>query len=242
LNNYQYVASPANNTDNLGARVMRNLGKNDRLAYHLTYQRRDSEQSQPFAFLDTLSGYGIQTDLTWTHNFSPTTILSSQLSFNRNRNETTPFFANGVDVATELGIAGTSSNPIDYGPPNLNFTNFGALSDANPILTRNQSQALTESVILSRGKHTLTYGLQYTPQRSEYPDAAERARELQLHRPGHQRVGEWRCGYGNGLRFRGLPAGPAAIRLHPIQRYQHVLRAEYLDRLRSGRLGKWVRI
>jgi len=162
LNNYQYVASPASNTDNLGARVMRNLGKNDRLAYHLTYQRRDSELSQPFAFLDTLSGYGIQTDLTWTHNFSPTTILSSQLSFNRNRNETTPYFANGVDVASELGIAGTSSNPIDYGPPNLNFTNFGALSDANPILTRNQAQALTESVILSRGKHTLTYGLQYS--------------------------------------------------------------------------------
>ena len=161
LNNYQYVASPANNTDNLGARVMRSVGKNDRLAYHLTYQRRDSEQSQPFAFLDTLSGYGIQTDLTWTHNFSPTTILSSQLSFNRNRNETTPFFANGPDVAMNDDIAGTSSNPIDYGPPNLNFTNFGALSDANPILTRNQSQTLNESVILSRGKHTLTYGVLY---------------------------------------------------------------------------------
>jgi hypothetical protein len=161
VNNYQYLASPATNTDNLGARVMRNIGKNDRLAYHLTFQRRDGDLSQPFTFLDTLSGYGLQTDLTWTHNFSPTTILSSQVSFNRNRNETTPYFANGADVAAELGIAGTSSNPIDYGPPNLNFTNFGALSDANPILTRNQSQSLTESVILSRGKHTLTYGLQY---------------------------------------------------------------------------------
>ncbi len=161
LNNYQYVASPATNTDNLGARVMRNIGKNDRLAYHLTYQRRDGDQSQPFAFLDSLSGYGLQTDLTWTHNFSPTTILSSQVSFNRNRNETTPFFANGANVAADLGIDGTSSNPLDYGPPNLNFTNFGALSDANPILTRNQSQKLTESIILSRGKHTLTYGLLY---------------------------------------------------------------------------------
>ena len=161
VNNYQYVASPANNTDNLGARVMRNVGKNDRLAYHLTYQRRDADQSQPFTFLDTISGYGLQTDLTWTHNFTPTTILSSQLSFNRNRSEVTPFFANGADVATDLGIEGTSSNPLDYGPPNLNFTNFGALSDANPILTRNQSQKIAESIILSRGKHTLTYGLLY---------------------------------------------------------------------------------
>jgi hypothetical protein len=44
----------------------------------------------------------------------------------------------------------------------LNFTNFGALSDGQPLLTRNQSQGGTESVILSRGKHTLTLGAQYS--------------------------------------------------------------------------------
>lgn len=162
VDNYQYLASPPNNSDNLNGRVMRNVGKNDRLAYHLSYQRRDADNAQPFAFFDTVSGYGIQTDLTWTHNFTPVTILSSMVSFNRNRNETTPFFAYGTDVAAELGIAGTSTNPVDYGPPNLNFTNFGALSDGQPILTRNESQGLTESVILSRGKHTLTLGMQYS--------------------------------------------------------------------------------
>jgi len=161
VNNYQYLASPPNNSDNLNGRVMRNVGKNDRLAYHLSYQRRAGDTAQPFAFFDTISGYGINTDLTWTHNFSPTTILSSRVAFNRNRSETTPFFAYGGDVAAQLGIAGTSSNPVDYGPPNLNFTNYGALSDANPVLTRNQSQNLTESVILARGKHTFTLGMQY---------------------------------------------------------------------------------
>ena len=162
VNNYQYLASPANNTDNLNGRVMRNVGKNDRLAYHLSYQRRDGDNAQPFAFFDTVSGYGIQTDLTWTHNFTPATILNSMVSFNRNRSQTTPFFAYGTNVAAELGIAGTSTNPVDYGPPNLNFTNFGSLSDGSPVLTRNQSQGLTESVILSRGKHTVTLGMQYS--------------------------------------------------------------------------------
>ena len=162
VNNYEYLASPPNNTDNLNGRVMRNISKNDRLAYHLSFQRRDGDNAQPFAFFDTISGYGIQTDLTWTHNFSPTTILSSEVTFNRNRNETTPFFAYGTDIAAELGIAGTSTNPVDYGPPNLNFTNFGPLSDGNPVLTRNQSQGLNESVILSRGKHTFTLGGLYS--------------------------------------------------------------------------------
>ena len=160
-NNYQYLASPANNSDDVAGRVMRNIGKNDRLAYHLAYQRRDGSSAQPFAFFDTTSGYGIQTDLMWIHNFTPTTILSSRVDFNRNRNQTTPFFANGTNVAAELGIEGTSSNPLDYGPPDLNFTNFGALGDGNPALTRNQNQHLTESVVLSRGKHTLLLGAQY---------------------------------------------------------------------------------
>ena len=162
VNNYQYLASPPNNTDNLNGRAMRNVSKNDRLAYHLSYQRRDGDNAQPFAFFDTAGGYGMQTDLTWTHNFTPATILSSMVSFNRNRNQTTPYFANGTNVAAELGIAGTSANPVDYGPPNLNFTNFGSLSDGNPVLTRNQSQGLTESVILVRGKHTFTLGAQYS--------------------------------------------------------------------------------
>jgi len=161
VDNYQYLASPPSNTDNMNGRVMRNVGKNDRLAYHLSYQRRDGDTAQPFAFFDTISGYGISTDLTWTHNFTPATILSSRVAFNRNYNETTPFFAYGTNIAAKLDIAGTSSNPVDYGPPNLNFTNFGALSDANPVLTRNQSQNLTESVVLSRGKHTLTLGVLY---------------------------------------------------------------------------------
>lgn len=161
VNNYQYLASPPNNTDNVNLRVMRSMGKKDRFAYHISYQRRDGDTADPFAFLDAVSGYGVATDLTWSHNFSPTTILSSKVAFNRNRSEITPYFADGEDIAAQLGIAGTSSNPVDFGPPNLNFTNFGALSDANPVLTRNQSQNLTESVILSRGKHTVTLGMSY---------------------------------------------------------------------------------
>jgi len=162
VNNYQYFASPPNNTDNLNARVMRNIGKDDRLAFHISYQRRDGENANPFTFLDTVSGYGVQTDLTWTHNFTPTTILSSRVDFNRNYSQITPFFANGPNIAGELGILGTSSSPLDFGPPNLNFTNFGSLSDGNPTLARNQGQGLTESVILSRGRHTLTLGAQYS--------------------------------------------------------------------------------
>lgn len=162
VNNFVFQTSVAQNTDNFGLRVQRNVTAKDRLAFHVSVQRRDGDTAQPFGFLDTMSGSGLATDVTWTRNLTARTSSSARVTFNRNRNETIPFFAFGPDVASELGIAGTSTNPINYGPPNLNFTNFGALSDASAALMRNQTQGASESIILSRGKHTFTVGGQFT--------------------------------------------------------------------------------
>ncbi len=164
LNNYALQTSVPQNSDNFGFRVMRNITKKDRLAFHIGYQRRDGDASQPFGFLDTNSGSGVSTDLGWTRTFSPTLVSTARVAFNRNVNQGTPFFANGADVAEQLGIQGTSANPLNFGPPNLNFTgsNFAALSDGSPVLTRNQSQSGSESLVVVHGTHTFTFGGQYT--------------------------------------------------------------------------------
>jgi hypothetical protein len=164
VNNYVLQTSVPQNTDNFGVRVMRNITSKDRLAYHISYQRRDGNVAQPFGFVDTTGGSGLETDLAWTRTFSPTLVNTARVSFNRNLNHTTPFFAYGPDVAQELGILGTSGNPLDYGPPNLNFaaSGFGSLSDGSPVLTRNQSGSGSESVMLVRGEHTFTFGGEYT--------------------------------------------------------------------------------
>ena len=61
-----------------------------------------------------------------------------------------PFFAYGENVAAELGITGVSSNPINYGPPNLSFTNYGGLTDASAVLLRNQTSRVSDAVTLVR--------------------------------------------------------------------------------------------
>jgi hypothetical protein len=168
VNNYAFQTSAPQNTDNFNLRVQRNITTKDRLAYHISYQRRDGDNSTPFGFLDATSGSGLATDLSFTRTFSPTLISTTQVSFNRNRNETTPFFANGADVAEQLGILGTSTNPLNFGPPTLNFSGssgFASLSDGSPVLTRNQSQSGSESMVVVRGKHSFTFGAQY--QRSD---------------------------------------------------------------------------
>jgi hypothetical protein len=161
VNNYQNLVSAAQNTDNVGFRIQRNLGSKDRLSYQLNFQDRDSKSPQAYGFQDSVTGFGLRTSLSWSHNLNATALNNLQFSFNRNRTQTTPFFANGPDVAGDLGIQGTSGNPLNFGPPNLSFTNFGALTDASPILNRNQSQALSDGVILNRGLHTISFGLQF---------------------------------------------------------------------------------
>ena len=164
LNNYALQNAVPQNSDNFGLRVMRNITKKDRLAFHIGYQRRDGDTSEPFGFLDTNSGSGVSTDLGWTRTFSPTLVSNARVTFNRNVNQSTPFFANGADVAEQIGIQGTSTNPLNFGPPTLNFagSNFASLSDGSPVLTRNQSQSGSESLVVVHGTHTLTFGGQYT--------------------------------------------------------------------------------
>ncbi len=161
VNNYQYLVSSAQNTDNLGFRIQRNVSEKDRLSYQLNVQDRNSQTPQAFGFADALTGSGLRTSLAWTHNVTPTSINTLTFTFNRNRNETLPFFANGQNVAADLGILGTSTNPLSYGPPNLNFTNFGSLTDSSYTLTRNQSQTVLDGAVLSRGSHTIMFGAQY---------------------------------------------------------------------------------
>ena len=57
-------------------------------------------------------------------------------------------------MAAQLGITGTAQDPIDYGPPNLSFTNFGGLSDGTASVSRNQTISFSDSVTYVLKKKT----------------------------------------------------------------------------------------
>lgn len=166
-NNYQTQTAQPSDSDNFGLRVQRSVSRKDRLSTNFQYQRRDSATPQPFGYADTTNGYGVSAQLGYLHNFSAKLINNAQVRFSRNENETTPYFSLLPDVATQLGIAGTSSNPLDNGPPTLNFTNFASLSDGVPTLMRNQSQSFSDSVSWLKGLHSFSFGAGYSrPDRS----------------------------------------------------------------------------
>jgi hypothetical protein len=158
VQNYQYVTSVNNAAQQLSVRVNRNLTTKDRFDINANFQWRDSTGAQAFGFRDSTVGLGSSVGLGWTHNVSRTIIGNTRLNFSRNRSETIPFFAYGDNVAARLGIQGVATNPINYGPPNLSFTNFGGLNDASPLLSRNQTISLSQGLTLVKGTHNLSLG------------------------------------------------------------------------------------
>jgi hypothetical protein len=158
VQNFQFITSVPQNTDNLSTRVSQTLTKKDRISVGFNLQTRDQRNSQNFGFRDKITGLGLSGSLSWTHNLTAHAVNSLTWTFSRNRNQTTPFFAYTSDVDAQLGINGTSTAPINYGPPNLSFTNYGGLSDASPVTSRSQTSSLGEGVSLTAGKHNVSVG------------------------------------------------------------------------------------
>jgi trimeric autotransporter adhesin len=158
LQNFEFVTAVPADTDNVSLRLNQNLGKNDRLALNESFQRRKSETAQLFGFLDPGTGFGDNTNLSWTHNIGSNGINVAQVTFNRNRTSQDSFFSYGTNVAAELGIQGTSQEPINYGPPTVSFTNFASLTDALPSRSAVQYLSEGDSFTWVRKTHTMTFG------------------------------------------------------------------------------------
>ena len=134
----------------------------DSINFNVQYSGNDSTSEQLFGFKDTSSGYGMSATAGWSHSFKPRFNNNASLAFSRNISKGTPFFAYKSNIEGELGIAGTDQSPLDYGPPNLSFTNFGSLSDSSASLNRSQTTNFTDTITyVVQRKHNLSFGFGY---------------------------------------------------------------------------------
>ncbi len=161
VQNYSIVNSAPQNSNMLGLRLSRSFSRKDRLSGSFNLQQRDGESTQLFGFQDTSNGRGMSTDLSWSHTIKPGVINTLRLSFSRNRSDSVPYFAYGKDWAHDLGIAGTSTTPGNYGPPNVSFTNFGTLSDGSLTQRRDQTVSFSEGLLRVWKKHNFSGGFEY---------------------------------------------------------------------------------
>jgi len=166
--NFHFVTSTLNDNDDLNIRVNRALGgtsvgprrrgPQNNLSFGFHYRATTANITNPFPSVGgTTSSRNFDVPIGYTRTFGKI-INSARFDFNRTRTRTRNLYAFQQNIAGDLGITGISSNPFDWGLPNLSFTNFGSLTDINPQLLRNQTWTFSDSLIWNHGKHTVRWG------------------------------------------------------------------------------------
>ncbi len=165
IQNYALISAIPTRQDSLNMRWMQPISATDRLSFNMSLMWNNRTSLQALGFKDTSQGRGRNIGLGWNHTLNPATNLNLSFRYNLNKNITNPYFANGPDIAGELGITGTSQEPINFGPPNLNFTNFADLSDATYASRRTNTFNTGVNLSWVKGTHTFTYGFSWNHQR-----------------------------------------------------------------------------
>jgi hypothetical protein len=83
------------------------------------------------------------------------------LYFTRSRSQTTNLYTDASsNPAATAGISGVSTDPMDYGLPAINLSNFTGLTTPTPALTRNQTWRYVDGLQIIKTKHTISLGFE----------------------------------------------------------------------------------
>lgn len=165
----QFTASPTarDDLDQFTVRVDHSFNEQTTLfaRYSFTTENR-LNTFDPFCSLTNIPGYGCNTlnggqnaVVNVTHIFSPTKINEFRGGYNRTRGGI--FSQNeGTDYSTQLGIAGTSRSPLDFGYPTIAVTGFDQLGDAGnlPQDRHDNTYEVSDSFSWVLGSHSIKFG------------------------------------------------------------------------------------
>lgn len=169
--NFHYVTSTTNDSDDLNVRVNhtfgaapqggRRFGRNasrNNLTFGFHYHGSSANITNPFPSVGgSTSVHDYDVPIGYIKSIGKLT-NSLRFDFNRARTSTQNLYAFNNDIGSTLGINGVSTNPFDWGLPSLSFMNFANLQDTNPQLARNQTYTVSDYVVWSHGKHYVRWG------------------------------------------------------------------------------------
>ena len=171
VQNFHFITSVGNNSDDLNIRINHSFGAplrgrrqggrrgpQNNLTFGLHYHGSGATLTNAFP---SVGGHtdvrSFDIPVGYVRSFGKLTNIA-RFDFNRSRTRTQNLYASVDDITGNLGIDGVSQNPFDWGLPSLSFTNFGGLQDTNPQLQRNQTFTYADYMIWNHGKHTFRWG------------------------------------------------------------------------------------
>jgi outer membrane receptor protein involved in Fe transport len=158
-------ATPNENTgDHVSVRLDRQFHSNSRFFGRYTLNDERNRLAGIFPELPTSERVRAQ-QVALGHTFSPGLWLNeTRLAFTRLTVLELPENAFRTDVARELGIRDTSSDPLNFGLPFFLVTNFSMVLDTptRPQVQHDNLWHLSDGVSLTRGGHTWRFGGEWT--------------------------------------------------------------------------------
>ncbi len=146
-------------TDAFNVRVLHTISP--KLNAQATYNFSETRTHAFHAFPDLESNTAVRGQsvmLGLTQNWTKQLIHDTRVFWSRSRTQALNRFAFTDNIGADLGIAGISTDPINFGVPLVSFTNFSDVNDPVPALRRNQTLRFLDNVSYLLPKHTLRAG------------------------------------------------------------------------------------
>ncbi|MGE5358359.1 MAG: hypothetical protein ACM3NQ_05025, partial [Bacteroidales bacterium] len=132
------------------------------------YQRANSTQADPFPTIHgTTERSGWDVPVSFSFPAWGGTLHSLRFDFNRSHSQTTNAYAYLTDVAGNAGITGVSTDPFDWGVPSVSFSSLSALTDITPGLHKDQTLTVSDSIVKTKGRHSIRSGAEFRDLRVE---------------------------------------------------------------------------
>jgi hypothetical protein len=160
--NYQTPIITSSRTDGGNARLTYSLNNKNQLQGGIGYQRTRGDSTTLFGFNDSREGSGLDAQVNWSLRISQFLNMRSRYQYTRSNNTSLPHFAGRTNVSAEAGIVGNDQDPVNWGPPSLQFaSDLAGLSDGRYSDSRTGTHILGTEIQRFRGRHTLTMGGEY---------------------------------------------------------------------------------
>lgn len=167
--NYQIPLLNPTHQDAMESRLNKTLGTRDQVYGSFGFQSTRSDNSNIFNFLDTTSVLGLDARANWSHRMTQGFFLNLGYQFSRLATRVRSNFEDRTNISGLAGITGNDQNPMNWGPPSLQFaTGIAGLSDAQASFNRNQTSGVSYSMLWSHRAHNLTWGADFRRQEFNY--------------------------------------------------------------------------
>ena len=157
--NYQIPIVNESRTYGGQSRLTYSINNRNSLQGTIGYQRSDGFSNNLFGFEDAREGSGLDAQVNWSFRLSQFLNMRSRYQYTRSKNTAIPYFAGLTNVSGDAGILGNDQDPLNWGPPALQFaSDFAGLNDGRYSRSTTSTHVVGSEVQSFRGRHTITTG------------------------------------------------------------------------------------